>query len=103
MRSFLRYTNPDLELDPLVVPEDCLHFKVDADGRDEGRGEGIIGIAEEEGGLADRRVTDDQQLEHVVEVLIRRVLLPFWILSGHLRIERKYVLVCKSLDDYASI
>ena len=83
-------TNPNLKLDPLVVPEDCLHFKVDADGRNEGRGEGVVGVTEEEGRLADGGVADDQQLEHVIEVLIRRVLLPFWILSRHLEREKNF-------------
>ena len=69
-------TYPYLQFDPLVLSEHCLHFEVDADGADEGGGEGVVGVPEEEGGLAHRAVADDQQLEHVVEVLVCCVLLP---------------------------
>ena len=69
-------THPYLQLDPLVLSEHGLHFEVDPDGADEGRGEGVICVPEEERGLAHRAVPDDEQLEHVVEVLVRRVLLP---------------------------
>jgi len=68
-------THPDLQLDPLVVAEHGLDLEVDAHGADEGRGEGVVGVAEQEGGLAHAAVADDQQLEHVVEVLVGRVLL----------------------------
>ena len=53
-----------------------LDLEVDADRTDEGRGERVVGVAEQEGRLADRAVSDNQQLEHVVEVLIRRVAMP---------------------------
>ena len=39
---------PDLQLDPLVLPEDRLDLEVDPDRRDEGGGEGIVGVAEQE-------------------------------------------------------
>ena len=44
----LKGTYPDLQLDPLVLPEDRLHLEVDSDRRDEGGGEGIVGVAEQE-------------------------------------------------------
>ena len=69
-------THPYLQLHPLVLSEYSLHFEVDANGADEGRGEGVVGISEEEGGLAHGAVPDDEQLEHVVEVLVGCVLLP---------------------------
>ncbi|KAG7223393.1 hypothetical protein INR49_032220, partial [Caranx melampygus] len=41
-----------------------LHFEVDAHCADEGRGEGIVSVAEQERGFAHAAVADDQQLEH---------------------------------------
>lgn len=75
---------PDLQFDPLVLPEDRLDLEVDADGGDEGRGEGVVGVTEEEARLAHARVADDEQLEHVVKVLVRGVLLPRLALCCHL-------------------
>ena len=69
-------THPNLQLDPLVLSEYSLHFEVDTNSADEGRGEGIVSVPEEEGGLAHRAVPDDEQLEHVVEVLVGCVFLP---------------------------
>ena len=78
-------THPNLQLDPLVLPEDRLDLEVDADGADEGRGERVVGVAEEEGGLADGAVADDEELEHVVKVLVCRILLPGLSTPGHLK------------------
>lgn len=52
---------------------DSLHFEVDAHGADKGRGEGIISIAEEEGGLTNTAVANDEQFEHVVKILVRGI------------------------------
>ena len=52
---------------------DCLHLKVDAHGADEGWGEGVISIAEEEGSFADTAVANDEQFEHVVKILVRSI------------------------------
>ena len=76
VESPLYVTYPYLELDALVVLVNGLDLEVDADRTDEGRGERVVGVAEQEGRLADRAVSDNQQLEHVVEVLIRRVAMP---------------------------
>lgn len=73
------------------MSEDRFHLKIDAHGRYEGRGEGIVRVAEQKGRFADRRVADDQQLEHVVEVLVRGLLLKLWILAGHLKTVPHYV------------
>ena len=67
--------HPYLQLHPLLVPVDGLHLEVDAHRADEGRREGVVCVAEEEGGLPHAAVTNDQDLEHVVEVLIRSLLL----------------------------
>ena len=78
-------THPNLQLDPLVLPKDGLDLEVDADGADEGRGERVVGVAEEEGGLADGAVADDEELEHVVEVLVGGILLPRLAPARHLQ------------------
>ena len=72
---------PDLEFDALVLAEDGLDFEVDADGGDEGGCEGVVRVAEQERRLAHAAVADDQQFEHVVEVLVRRILLPPVVLA----------------------
>jgi hypothetical protein len=77
------WSYPNLKFDTLVVPKDCLDLEVDAHGRDEGRSERVVGVAEQEGRFADAAVADDEQLEHVVKVLVRLVLLPPLVL--HLR------------------
>lgn len=66
------------------MSEDRFHLKIDAHGRHEGRGEGIVRVAEQKRGFAHGRVADDQQLKHVVEVLVRGLLLKFRILARHL-------------------
>lgn len=79
MRKLDALTYPDLQLDALVMPKDRLDLEVDAHGWDEGRCEAVVRVAEEETRLAHARVADDEQLEHVVEVLIGRILLPLGI------------------------
>lgn len=66
---------PNLQLDPLVVAKHGFDLEVDAHGADEGGGEGVVRVAEQEGGFPNAAVADDQQLEHVVEVLVGRVFL----------------------------
>lgn len=63
-------THPDLQLHTLLLAVDCLHFEVDAHGADEGRGEGVVSVAEEEGGLTNAAVANDEQFEHVVKILV---------------------------------
>lgn len=63
-------THPDLQLHSLLMAVDCLHLEVDAHSADEGWGEGVISIAEEEGGFANTAVADDEQFEHVVKILV---------------------------------
>lgn len=73
---------PDLQLDPLVVAVDCLDLEVDAHSADKGGREGVIGISEQEGRLAHAAVANEQQLEHVVEVLVRCIPLACWGVSS---------------------
>lgn len=77
-------TYPYLEFDPLVLPEHCFDFEIDPDRGDEGGREGVVCVAEEERGLAHGGVPDDQQLEHVVKVLVCGILLPGLALGCHL-------------------
>lgn len=62
--------HPDLQLNALVIAIDGLHFEVNAHGADESWGEGVISIPEEEGSLANTAIANDQDLEHVVKVLV---------------------------------
>ena len=71
-----------MEFNPFVVPENCLDFEVDANGRDEGGGEGVVGVSEEKGGFSHRRIADNQEFEHVVEVLVGSILLPPLVLRN---------------------
>lgn len=80
--QFQRPTHPYLQLDALLVSEHCLHFEIDAHRRDERRRERVVRIAEQETGFTDAGVADDQQLEHVVEVLVCGVLLPFRVAAA---------------------
>lgn len=66
-------THPYLQLHTLLMTVDCLHFEVNAHGADKGRGEGVVSIAEEEGGLTDAAVANDEQFEHVVKILVRGI------------------------------
>ena len=68
-------SHPDLQLYPFVVPVDGLHLEVDAHRADESRREGVISIAKQEGGFTHTAVANDQDLEHVVEVLVGGLLL----------------------------
>lgn len=63
-------THPNLQLDPLVMSIDCLDLEVDAHCAHKSRGEGVVGIAEQEGGLAHTAIPDQEQFEHVVKVLV---------------------------------
>ena len=86
MLADVNISYPDLQFNPLVVLVHGLHFEVDAHRADESRGEGVVGVAEQERRLAHAAVADDQQLEHVVKVLVPSLPLPLHILSGsHLK------------------
>ena len=72
---------PYLKFDSLVLPEDSLDFEIDANRWNEGRREGIIGVTEQERCFANAAVADDQQFEHVVEILISCIFLPPVVLA----------------------
>lgn len=67
--------HPDLKLYPFVIPVDCLDLKVDAHCADKGRCERVICIAEKEGSLSNTAVTNDEDFEHVIKVLVCGLLL----------------------------
>ena len=77
-----RLAHPDLQLDPLVMAVDCLDLEVNAHGADKGGREGVVGVSEQEGRLAHAAVANKQQLEHVVEVLVRCIPLACWGVSS---------------------
>ena len=68
--SLLSCSVPYLQLEESIVPHNCLHFEVDSDRCLVVSGKRAVAIAEEERCLADARVSNDQQLEHVVELLV---------------------------------
>lgn len=53
---------PDLELDALAIELDGADLEVDADGGDEGGGEGVLAEAQQAAGLAHARVAYEQEL-----------------------------------------
>ena len=53
LEALLASSVPDLQLDLLLVQCDGLDLKVDADGCDEGRREAVVGIPQQQAGLAD--------------------------------------------------
>lgn len=71
---------PNLKFDSLVIPKNRLDLEVYPYCTDEGRREGVVGVAEEEGSLAHGRVANNQEFEHVVKVLVGGILLPAVIL-----------------------
>jgi hypothetical protein len=75
-------TYPYLQLDAFVVSKHRLHLEVNADRGHKSRREGVICVPEEKRCFAHAAVADYQQLEHVVEVLVRGVLLPLRVLSS---------------------
>lgn len=81
---------PDLQFDPLVIPVDGFHLEIDAHRTDKGWCEGVISVAEQKGGFAHTAISDDEDLKHIVKVLVWSLLLPVgrccW---GHLWREKK--------------
>lgn len=66
----------DLKLDGLALELDSANLEIDADGRYEGLGVGVVSKAEQQTRLADARIADQQQLEQVVAnvvVVVERV------------------------------
>lgn len=95
------------------MPEDSLDLEVDADSGYKGGGEGVVGISErdlrsmllsitmttmtyipeEEASFAYGRVANDEQLEHVIKVLICGILLPCLTLGRrHLKEDERRIL-----------
>jgi hypothetical protein len=68
LESLLSSGIPDLELDGLSVDLDGANLKVDSDGRHEVVCEDIISESEQEGRLADTRVSDKKNLEQIVAI-----------------------------------
>ena len=75
---------PYLKFDPFVLSEDGLDFEINTNSGNKGRSERVVGVAEKEAGLAHRTVANNQELEHVVKVLVGSVFLPSSTLCRHL-------------------
>lgn len=61
---------PDLQLDALAVQLDGSYLEVDADGCDEGRGEGVFAEAQQTARLAHARVADEEEFDLGASVLV---------------------------------
>lgn len=83
-----KVTYPNLKLDSLFIFENSFDFEIDANRADKRRGKGVVRVAEQERCFSHAAIANDQQLEHVVEVLVRRRVLlakPGILCRGHLR------------------
>jgi len=65
------------------VPKHSFYFEIDADRGYESRRETVVGVPKQERSLPNATVADDEQLEHVIKVLVGPFLLPFTVLPGH--------------------
>lgn len=61
----------DLQLHGLAIELDRSDLEVDADGGDVALGVGVVGESQEQAGLSDAGVTDEEELEEVVVSVIR--------------------------------
>lgn len=57
-------------------------FEVDADRADKRRGEGVVSVTEQKTSFSHTAVANDEQLEHVVKILIGYILLHLRLLTG---------------------
>ena len=62
---------PNLELNGLAVNLDGANLEVDSDGWHEVICEDVIGESEQQRGLADARVSDQEDLEQIVAIRLR--------------------------------
>lgn len=70
LEAFLPGGIPDLQLDRLSVHFDGPDLKVDSNGGHEVICEHVVSESQEEGGLADTGVSDQQHLEQIVAISI---------------------------------
>lgn len=61
--AFLARRVPNLQLHPLAIQFDRADFEVDADGGDEGWGEGVLTESQETAGFAHARVANQQEFD----------------------------------------
>ena len=61
--AFLASGIPYLQLHALPIELNRADLKVDADGRDEGRGEGVFAKTEEAAGFTDAGVADEEEFD----------------------------------------
>lgn len=82
----LTVTYPNLKLDSLFIFEYSFYFEIDPNRADECRCKGVIRITEQERCFSHTAIANDEQFEHVVKVLVRRVFLaiPGILGRGHL-------------------
>lgn len=68
MRS--QWTHPDLEFDPLVITVNCFYFEVNPNSADKRVTEWVVCISEQKAGFSHTAVAYNEELEHVVKVLV---------------------------------
>lgn len=115
--SARREPTHDLELDGLALEVNGTDLEVDTDSRDVALGVGVVGESKEQAGLADTRVTDEEELERMRVSLVMfsttLVAAPRWVhdattawrrapVTGGLRSRRRVVGGCGSPPVLAS-
>eukprot|EP00356_Strombidium_inclinatum_P002656 CAMPEP_0170478604 /NCGR_PEP_ID=MMETSP0208-20121228/73_1 /TAXON_ID=197538 /ORGANISM="Strombidium inclinatum, Strain S3" /LENGTH=110 /DNA_ID=CAMNT_0010750893 /DNA_START=364 /DNA_END=696 /DNA_ORIENTATION=+ len=68
LESLLASSIPDLELNGLAVDVDGSDLEIDTDGGHEVLVEHVVSETEEEGGLSDTRVSNEEDLEEIIAV-----------------------------------
>ncbi len=69
-KSFLSSSVPNLEFDNILTALNGSDFKIDTNGGEVTLAEDVVGESEEETGFGDRRITDKDNFEKVVEVFV---------------------------------
>lgn len=75
-------SHPDLKFYPFVIPVDGLHFEVNAHCAYKRWRKRVVCVTKQKARLPNAAVPDDQDFEHVIEVLIGRLLLSITVICS---------------------
>lgn len=75
-------THPYLQFYTFLVTVNRFDFEVNADRADESRRERVVGVPEQEAGFSHTAVPNNEELEHVVKILIGHILLDLRLLTS---------------------
>lgn len=64
--TFVACSVPDLQLDLISPEREGLKSEVDPDGGEEDLAEFVIGVSDDDGGLADTRIADEDYFEEIM-------------------------------------